>query len=253
MHAWKKSAVRFSVAALALLGTAMLALTWWLPTDKELALRLTAFANQRFGLDVVIDSVDWALLPTPSITVLNLRTQQEQPVAIAMGTFNRRSPIAGKGTGQTVVSASGESIVELLRSLHTQTQFPVNPATVLRFDLDKAISTGGKEHGGQTNLQVLTGQLDTQNGAEGMRMTVSDIRARTGKFTATGKATVYRRQIEASGNLDLVEGAVGVPFARAAIGTVLLPGIGTVVGARVGGAIGRILKGDDQTKMLQNR
>lgn len=183
-------------------------------------------------------------------------------VASAMGSFNRRPPLSGKGSGQTVLSASGKSLGQLTQSLHTQTRFTVNPATVLRFDLDKAIRTRGKEHDGQTALQDLTGQLDTQNGAKGMRVTVTDIRARAGKFTATGTAMVYHGQIEASGNLDLVEGALGVPitlsgpvqkpkvsvppgfYAGAAIGTVLLPGIGTAIGARIGGVIGEVLSGD---------
>lgn len=183
-------------------------------------------------------------------------------VASAMGTFNRRSPISGKGSGQTALSASGKSLGQLTQSLHTQTRFTVNPATVLRFDLDKAIRTGGKDYEGQTALQELTGQLDTQNGAEGMRVTVTDIRARAGKFTATGKAMVYHGQIEAGGNLDLVEGALGVPirlsgsvqkpkvsvppgfYAGAAIGTLLLPGIGTAIGARIGGVIGEVFSGD---------
>lgn len=183
-------------------------------------------------------------------------------LASAMSTFNRRSPVKGRATGETVLSASGQSVGALTGSLHTQTRFTVNPATVLRFDLDKAISTRGQQHDGQTDLQELTGQLDTQNGAEGMRVTLSDIRARAGSFTGTGKATVYHGQIEASGNLDLVEGAVGVPFtlsgpaqkpkvsvptgfyAGAAIGTVLLPGIGTAIGARIGGAIGEVVSGD---------
>lgn len=185
-------------------------------------------------------------------------------VASALQTFNRRSPISGRGTGQTVVSADGKSLGELTRSLHTRTQFKVPSATVLRFDLDKAIRTGGKEHDGQTALQELTGQLDTQNGAEGMRVTGTDIRARVGKFRATGKGTVYHGQIDASGNLDIVEGAVGVPFtlsgsvhkpkvsvppgflAGAAIGTVVLPVIGTAIGARIGGAVEQLFKGDAQ-------
>jgi hypothetical protein len=68
--------------------------------------------------------------------------------------------------------------------------------------------------------------------------------------------------LEATGNLDLVEGAVGVPFtlngplhkpkitvppgfyAGAAIGTVVLPGIGTAIGARIGGAVGKIFGSD---------
>ena len=416
MKSWQKWAVRLGITFLAVLCIATLFLAWWLPTDEELALRLTAEAEQALGVKVSIGSVHWALLPQPSITVNDFRTQQSVPIVVgklslypslsnlmrrklavehidvedatiprntlrllhvksgmgmhpaedgvllehlvfrnltwisysgianrfdgeidfdphwrprraelrrpgitppftmslereadvdrwktqifvgggtahgylvlrtvedgstmhlhgelaprgievesAIRTFNRRSPISGKSTGQTLVSANGASLGELTRSLHTHTTFNVSAATVLRFDLDKAISTRGKEHDGQTPLQELTGQLDTQNGPEGMRVTGSDIHARAGKYTATGQGTLYHGQIEASGNLDLVEGALGVPFnlsgpvhkpkvtvppgffAGAAIGTVVLPGIGTVIGARIGGALGKIFKGD---------
>jgi AsmA-like C-terminal region len=185
-------------------------------------------------------------------------------VASALSAFNRRSPVGGKSSGQMVLSADGKSVGELARSLHTRSVLSVNPATILHFDLDKAISTRGKEHDGQTVLQELTGQMDTQNTNEGMRVTYTGIKARAGKYTATGEATIYHRQIEASGTLDLVEGAIGVPFtvsgpvdkpkasvppgffAGAAIGTAVLPGIGTVIGARIGGALGRIIKGGAQ-------
>jgi len=186
-------------------------------------------------------------------------------VASAVSSFNRRSPVGGKGSGQTVLSADGKSVGELVRSLHTRTTFSIDPATVLRFDLDKAISTRGKERDGQTTLQALTGQLDTQNTNEGMRATYTGLKARAGQYTATGKATVYHRQIEASGDLYLAEGAVGVPFtvsgpvnkpkasvppgffAGAAIGTAVLPGIGTSIGARIGGALDRLFKSDAQS------
>lgn len=185
-------------------------------------------------------------------------------VESALNTFNRRSPVSGTGNGQTTLWADGTSLGSLTRALHTQTMLTVHPATLLRFDLDKAIRTRGQEHDGQTPLQELTGQLDTQNGAEGMRVTLTDIHARAGKFTATGKGTIYHGQIEASGNLDLVEGAVGVPIhlsgpvqkpkvsippgflAGAAIGTAVLPGVGTVIGARIGGALGKVFKGGAQ-------
>ena len=188
----------------------------------------------------------------------------EIEVASALSTFNRRSPVGGKSSGRTVLSADGKSAKELARSLHTRTVFSVDPATILRFDLDKAISTLGKEHDGQTALQALTGQMDTQNTGQGMRVTYTGLKARAGNYTATGEATIYRSRIEASGTLDLVEGAVGVPFtvsgpvnkptasmppgvfAGAAIGTAVLPGIGTVIGARIGGALGRIFKGGAQ-------
>jgi hypothetical protein len=182
----------------------------------------------------------------------------------ALRSFNRRSPVGGKGSGQTVLSADGKSVGELARSLHTRTTFSVNPATILRLDLDKAISTRGKERDGQTVLQELTGQLDTQNTDAGMRATYTGIKARAGKYSATGKAMIYQRQIEASGNLYLVEGATGVPFTvsgpvdkpkasvppgsftGAAIGTAVLPGIGTDIGASIGSAFDWIFGGGAQ-------
>jgi len=417
MKRGQKWAVGLGIAA-AVLGAAWLAVAWWLPTDEELAARLTAEAEERLGVKVTIGSAHWALLPEPVVVVNDFRTQQAQPVVIrrlsahpnarvlllrgklvferidindavfprisvrafyarpgasapdagdavplehfefrnltwiyysgiavaydgeidfdphwrprhgelrrpgidpaftltlareadadrwqtrihvgggtahgnvelktaengamhlsgqltphdievasALSSFNRRSPVGGKSSGQTALSANGNSVGELARSLHTRTKFSINPATVLRFDLDKAISTRGKEHDGQTALQELTGQMDTQNTDEGMRVTCTDVKARVGKYTATGEATVYHGQIKASGNLDLVEGAIGVPFtlsgpidkpkasvppgffAGAAIGTAVLPGIGTAIGARIGGALGQLFKGGAQ-------
>lgn len=133
-------------------------------------------------------------------------------VASAVSTFNRRSFVGGKGSGRTVLSANGNTVGELARSLHTRTVFSISPATILRFDLDKAISTLGKERDGQTALQELTGQLDTQNTEQGLRATYTGLKARSGQYSATGEATIYRRRVEASGTLYLAEGGAGVPF-----------------------------------------
>ena len=413
MKRGQKWALGLGIAA-GVLGAAWLAVVWGLPTDAELAARLTSEAEARLGVTVAIGSAHWALLPKPVVVVNDFRTQQAQPVVIrqlsaypnvrvllrrklvferididdavfprnsvlafdgkpgaseryagdgvplehlefrnltwisysgiavaydgeidfdahwrpryaelrrpgasppftltstregdadrwqmrihvgggtahgnialkpatsgamhlsgqltpidievasALRTFNRRSPVGGKNSGRTVLSADGNSVEELVRSLHTRTVFSVNPATILRFDLDKAISTRGQERDGQTALQVLTGQMDTQNTAQGMRVTYTGLKARAGQYSATGEATIYHSQIEATGTLYLVEGATGVPFtvsgpvnkpiasmppgllAGAVIGTAVLPGIGTAIGARIGGAVGRIFKG----------
>ncbi len=412
----QKWALGLGIAA-AVLGAAWLAVAWWLPTDEDLAARLTAEAEKRLGVKVTIGSAHFALLPRPIVVANDFRTQQAQPVVIrqlnahlnarallqrklvferididdavfprnsvrafhakpgasepdagagalverfefrnltwishsgiavaydgeidfdphwrprqaelrhpgikpaftltltreadadrwrtrihvgggtahgnvvlktaangvmhlsgqltphdievasAVDSFNRRSPIGGKVAGQTVLSADGKSAGELVRSLHTRTTFSIDPATVLRFDLDKAISTRGKEREGQTALQELTGQLDTQNTGEGMRATYTGIKARAGQHTATGEATIYHRQIEASGTLHLVEGGIGVPFTAsgpvakpkvsvspgsfvaAAIGAAVLPGPGPGIGTRIGAALGRIFKGGAQ-------
>ena len=183
-------------------------------------------------------------------------------VASAMSSFNRRSPLSGKSSGQTVLSADGKSAGDLARSLHTRTVFSVNPATVLRLDLEKAISTLGKKRDGQTALQELTGQIDTQNTDQGMRATYTGLKARAGKRSATGEATIYRLQVEASGTLYLAEGAIGAPFtvsgpvskpkasvppasyAAAVISAAALPVTGT--GARIGDAPGGTVDGGEQ-------
>ena len=133
---------------------------------------------------------------------------------------------------------------------------------MLRFDLDKAISTKGKDHSGETPLDAFTGQMDTQNTDKGLRVTYSDLRARSGDYSAEGKATVYQRHVEASGTLHVAKGAASVPFtvsgpidkpkatmppgvlAGAIVGTKILPGVGTSIGAKIGGVVGKVFKRD---------
>jgi len=189
-------------------------------------------------------------------------TPKDIEVNSAVTAFNRRSPVGGKGSGQTVLSANGKSVGELARSLLTRTEFSVNPATILRFDLDKAISTLGKEKDGQTTLQELTGRLETQNTDEGMRVNYTGLKARAGDRSATAAVTVYHRQLEASGILYLVAGGTGIPFSvsgpvdkpkmtvskgafvGATIGAEVLPDTG--IGARIVNALGRMFSGGAQ-------
>lgn len=404
----------------AVLIAVSLAVTWWLPSDEDLAARLTAEAEERLGVRVAIGSAHWALLPRPTVVVSDFRTRQSHPVVIgqltahlkarsllhrklvferieitdaifprnslrafsgtpdvpgasepeagdgvllerlefrnltwvsyagiaviydgeidfdanwrprraelrrpgisppfklalqrqgdaerwqaridvgggtlhgnvalksaasgamhlsgrltpidvevasAMSSFNRRSAVGGKGSGQTVLSANGKTAGELARSLHTRTVFSINPATILRFDLEKSISTLGKEHDGQTELQELTGQLDTQNTEQGMRATYTNLQARAGKRSATGKATVYHGQVDASGILYLADGAIGAPFtvsgpvtkpkvavpkasyAAAVISAAVRPAAAPGTGATIGNPPGQTVEGGER-------
>lgn len=179
-------------------------------------------------------------------------------VASATSAFNRRPVISGRASGSTVLQASGDNVGELARSLHTRTTFTIGQARLLRFDLDKAIRSGGKEHAGQTPLDSVSGQLDTQNTAQGMVVNLIDIKASSGALTASGKARLANRQVEAELAVDLVDGLIGVPLRvsgpvanvkvsvpggallGAAVGTAVLPGIGTALGARIGATLGKI-------------
>jgi len=178
-------------------------------------------------------------------------------VQAALAAFNRRSPVSGRAAGRTVLAAKGETAGELARSLHTTSDLNVTQARILRLDLDKAIRTRGKEHDGQTPLDSLSGRMDTQNTENGTRFTYSNVQAKAGKYAARGDAVIYQRRLTAQGTLDLGGGVVSVPFtasgpvrkpelkipkgifAGAAIGTALLPGIGTIIGARIGSALGQ--------------
>lgn len=175
-----------------------------------------------------------------------------------LAAFNRRAVIAGRASGDTTLTANGDNVGELAQSLHTQTLFAMGKSTLLRFDLDKAVRTTGKEHAGQTPLESVTGRLDTQNTPQGMVVSYTGIKASSGTLTASGQAKVANRRIEAEFAVDLVDGIVGVPLtvsgpledvkisvpngaiAGAVLGTAVLPGVGTAIGARVGATLGKI-------------
>lgn len=189
-----------------------------------------------------------------------------QPRAIeiqtALAALQRRSPLSGRASGRTVLQAQGRTAGELARSLATDTAFTVEQAVVLRFDLDKVVRSRGKDRAGQTPLDSLSGRMQTQNTEDGTRYRFTGVQARAGAYSAGAEATLYRRQVQAEGRLELPGGVLDLPFtvsgpvqsprlsvpdgffAGAAVGTVLLPGIGTVLGAKVGAALGKVL-GDD--------
>jgi uncharacterized protein involved in outer membrane biogenesis len=179
-------------------------------------------------------------------------------VESALAAFNRRSVVAGRASGETTLSANGDTVAELAQSLHTKTPFTMGKSTLLRFDLEKAVRTAGKEHAGQTPLDTITGQLDTQNTPEGMVVTYTGVKASSGALTASGEVKIANRQIAGEFAVDLVDGIVGVPLtvsgpldnvkfsvsggaiAGAVVGTAVLPGVGTAIGARIGATLGKI-------------
>jgi len=183
---------------------------------------------------------------------------QAVEVASALEAFNRRPVLAGKATGNTVLSASGADFVDLVQSLRTQTTFAMAPATLLRFDMGKAVRSAGEDHTGQTALDSVSGAMNTQNTPQGMVVNFKDIKARSGALSASGDATLANRRIQAEFAVDLIDGIVGVPLiitgptdkvvvsvpagavAGAVVGTAVLPVVGTAIGARVGAAIGKL-------------
>ncbi len=174
----------------------------------------------------------------------------------ALAAFHRRSVVAGRAQGETILQAEGDTLAALARDLRTETRFTMAPAMLARFDLDRAIRTLGSEHQGQTPLEQLSGRVLTRNTPEGLALRFLDLQARAGRLSASGQAALHARQLDATIAVDLVDGVVGVPvrihgplgrlavrvdkapLVGAAVGTAVLPGIGTAIGAAVGRMLG---------------
>lgn len=155
--------------------------------------------------------------------------------------------------------ASASSITDVLR---TQTRFTVNTAVLHGVDLAKAVATVGLSRGGSTELDTLAGQVRTR----GQLVELSNLVASSGVLAATGEVTVApSKALSGRVRVDVTQGAgggvVGVPLVvggtvddpsvslsrsallGAAIGTALMPGVGTGAGANLGDRVGESLKG----------
>lgn len=192
-------------------------------------------------------------------------------IAALVQSFDRRTAVEGKLFGQTALDTEGDNATDLIRNLHTRTRFTVKPATLTGFDLAKAIRTAGTSRGGRTTLDELTGTLDTQSTEDGMVLRYTGLQARSGVLTASGSATVFNRRLDGQAAVDIVDGVVGVPLklggtldapelsltggalTGAAIGTAVLPGVGTAIGARIGQQVERLFGGGDEKAKTPSR
>lgn len=167
----------------------------------------------------------------------------------------------------TTLHGRAASTAALAEALQTQTTFTVRNAVLEGIDLAKAVQTVGISRGGQTRIDTLAGQVATQ----GKAVQLSNLVASSGALSATGnvaispaKALSGRVTVAVAGDTKVgsaLGGAVGVPLTvagtidkpevslsrsalvGAAIGTALLPGVGTGAGANVGDRMGESLRG----------
>ncbi len=181
-----------------------------------------------------------------------------------LGAFERRSIVSGRASGHTDLIAEGDDPAAALRALHTRTSFTVARAKLLTFDLEAAIRSAGSDKGGTTQLDSLTGVVRTEADPGGTIVRYGDLKATSGVLTATGDAVVQNQRVSGHVAVDLVDGIVGVPLefggtvkdptlslppaalAGAAVGTVVAPGVGTMLGARIGETVRRIFGGGEE-------
>ncbi len=167
----------------------------------------------------------------------------------------------------TTLNARAATTSALVDALQSHTTFTVRDAVVNGLDLAKAVKTVGLSRGGQTRLDTLAGQVSTL----GRSAQLTNLVASSGALSATGNVAVSSAKalsgqvsVTLAGDSKIgsaIGGAVGVPLVvggtldnpevtlsraallGAAIGTVLLPGVGTGAGAGVGEKVGQSLRG----------
>ncbi|UUZ70221.1 hypothetical protein LP416_14455 [Polaromonas sp. P2-4] len=175
--------------------------------------------------------------------------------------------LTGRLEASTTLRARAATTSALVDALQTHTSLTVRNAMLNGVDLAKAVQTVGLSRGGQTPLDSLTGQVSSQ----GRHVQLSKLVASSGALSATGdvalspaKALSGTLVVAVAGDSKIgaaLGGAVGVPLIvggtldnpeltlsrsallGAAMGTVLMPGVGTAAGARLGDRIGEGLRG----------
>jgi hypothetical protein len=251
-----------------------------LPQTLDLQVREGPWKDAK--LDLVRDGARWAveaqlgggtvrghlqyaaLAPAVRVRTLTgeLVTRGVEVTALAASASGQRGPLSGQLEATTTVSARAPTAAGLLPALQTQSRFTVHNAELHGLDLAKAVTTVGLSRGGETRLDTLTGQLDTQGRGTAR---LHELVASSGVLRATGEvALAPSRALSGRVLVDLTAGAagrlVGVPLTvsgtldapevtlsrgamlGAAIGTAVMPGVGTGAGAQMGDRLSQGVK-----------
>ena len=176
--------------------------------------------------------------------------------------------VSGKLNAKPVFSASAATADQLMSALHLETAFSVQSGTIHGVDIQKAATHLIKQGttGGETRFEQLAGNVTMDRGS--YRFT--DLKVVSGALAAEGNMTVSAKN-ELSGRINAqvaglgglasvplnVTGTVDAPLlyptggtmAGAAVGTMMMgPGIGTSVGAKVGGWAEGLFGKKEETK-----
>jgi uncharacterized protein involved in outer membrane biogenesis len=175
--------------------------------------------------------------------------------------------VSGRLTAKPVFSASAADAARLMNTLRVETPFQVQNGVLHGIDIQGAATNLFKQgtKGGETRFDQLSGRLEMDRGA--YRFT--QLKIASGVLAADGNVSISPKK-ELSGRINAqvqalgvsagvpltVAGTVDMPLllptgasvAGAAVGTAILgPGVGTTLGAKVGGWA-QDLFGKDETK-----
>ena len=170
--------------------------------------------------------------------------------------------MSGRFNAKPVFSAAAADAGQLMNALHVETPFNVQNGVLHGVDIQKAATSLIKqgEGGGETRFEQLSGHLVRDRGAHQF----TQLKISSGALAAEGNVNISAKQ-ELSGRVNAQIKAVGtsagVPLnvagtvhspllyptggtmAGAAIGSVLLPGVGTGLGMKAGQAIENLFGG----------
>lgn len=200
----------------------------------RLSLRQPALASEPWQLE--------GELQTQGVELSQLTAPQPTPQAQAA------QPLSGRLQASSHLRARLRGPQDWPQALQTQSSFSVQQAVLHGIDLVRAVKTVGVSRGGNTPLDTLAGQLVTR----GRALEINPLAASSGVLSASGQVAVSAQQALSGRVVVALGGAVGVPLAvggtlaepqvsltrgamiGAAIGTVLMPGVGTGAGASLG-------------------
>ncbi len=183
--------------------------------------------------------------------------------------FSPKTRMSGRLDAKPVFSASAPNAAQLLNALRLETPLNVQEGVYYGVDLHKAATSFVKDDtgGGETRFNELSGHFALERGTQ--RLT--NLKIVSGSYAANGHVTISPEK-ELSGRINAeikaakltaasvplnVSGTVGSPalfptaafLAGAAAGTAVLgPGVGTTVGAKVGGWIDGLFGPGDEGK-----
>ena len=189
-------------------------------------------------------------------------TASLQTRGVALESLTGLRTLTGRLDADTHIQGQGQDFGALAQAVQTRTRFTVRNAVVNGLDLARAVTTAGLSRGGQTRLDTLDGTVTTQETPRGRSIQLSQIEARSGVLAAAGQVAISpAQQLSGRVTVDLPGGVIGVPLALggtvaapevtltrsamlgAAVGTMVMPGVGTGAGARLGDRLGQGLKG----------
>lgn len=182
--------------------------------------------------------------------------------------FSPETKLTGRLTAKPVFSANAPSADQIKNALKLDTPFDIRDGVLHGIDIQKAAtSLITKDSSGQTRFETLSGHFAMERGTQ----RITDLKVASGSLAADGNVTIapnktlsgrINAQVKAgsiaaasvplniSGTVDNPRALpTGATVTGAAVGTAILgPGVGTSVGAKIGGWADSLFGGGDKKK-----